>query len=284
MGRKTRSISIPAQLAIQLENADATYRPGVALYGAVRINARTDLRPRNVTLHAFGDEITTLGPNVLMTEHTHPFDLSFQLWSPSIDQDKLPKGEHSFPFEFVLPPILPPTFSGEFTHIAYRIEVKVDLPLQADLRCEQPFIVRVPPLSDVDKPLRASTSTADGLRLELDLKSSGGYPGDHMSGDLHAIGLGHRSIKGARIDLISREKGAAREFVDHFEKMRVRMEIDPAALNSGQPFPIELPIPDDVDPSFVSQHSSKLRLVRAQIDLADGQSLTTEAVIRIGAR
>jgi hypothetical protein len=84
--------------------------------------------------------------------------------------------------------------------------------------------------------------------------------------------------------LISREKGEAHEFVDHVEKVRVREEIDPARLISGQPFSIDLPIPLDVDPSFIAQHSAKARMVRAQIDLADGHSLTTEAVIRVGAR
>lgn len=235
-------------------------------------------------LHAIGDEITTLGPNVLMTEHTHPFDLSFPVWAPSIDQDRLRAGEHRFPFEFVLPVALPPSFNGEFTQIAYRLEAKVDRPLQPDLKAEQLFVVRVPSLIGADKPLRATTRTPQGLTLELDLEASGFYPGDHVSGALQVIGLGSQTIHAAKIDLISREKGEAHEFVDHVEKVRVREEIDPALLSSGQPFPLDLPIPTDVDPSFAGQHSAKSRLVRVQIDLADGQVLTTEAIIRVGAR
>lgn len=251
--------------------------------GTVRLIARSDLRPRSVTLHAIGDEVTTLGPNVLMTEHTHPFDLSFPVWGPSIDQDRLRAGEHIFPFEFVLPIALPPSFSGEFTQIAYRLEAKVDLPLQPDLKIEQLFVVRVPPLIGADKALRATTSTPPGLTLELDLKSSGFYPSDHVSGTLQVIDLGGQTIQAAKVELISREKGEAHEFVDHVEKVRVREEIDPAVLSSGQAFQIDLPIPPDVDPSFAGQHSAKSRLVRAQIDLAGGQVLTTEAIIRVGA-
>jgi hypothetical protein len=251
--------------------------------GAVHISAHSELRARGVVVHAIGDEITTLGPNVLMTDHTHPFDLSFHVWSPSIEQDKLSAGAHTFPFEFVLPTTLPPTFNGELTKIAYRLVVKIDVPLRADLHLEQPFKVRVPLLIDADKPLRATASVPPGLTLELDLKASGFCPGDHIIGELRVIGLGTQSIKAVKVDLLSRETGEAHEFVDHVEKVRVREEIDPARLIDGQPFSIDLPIPPDVDPSFTGQHSAKARTVRAQIELADGHALTTEAVIRVGA-
>ena len=250
----------------------------------VRIGARSDLRARGVVVHAIGDEITTLGPNVLMTEHTHPFDLSFHVWSPSVEQDKLHAGEHTFPFEFVLPTALPPTFNGELTKIAYRLVVKIDVPLRADLHLEQPFKVRVPLLIDAVKPLHASASAPSGLTLELDLKANGLYPGDHVIGELRVVGVGAQSIKAAKVELISRETGEAHEFVDHVEKLRVREEIDPAQLTGGQPCSIDLPIPLDVDPSFTAQHSAKARMVRAQIDLADGHTLTAEAVIRVGTR
>jgi hypothetical protein len=252
--------------------------------GVVRLIARSELRSRGIVVHAIGDEITTLGPNVLMTEHTHPFDLSFHVWSPSIEQDKLSTGEHTFPFEFVLPTALPPTFNGELTKIAYRLVVKINVPLRADLHLEQPFKVRVPPLIDAAKPLHASANTPSGLTLELDLKASGFYSSDHIIGELRVIGLGTQAIKAAKVELTSREKGEAHEFVDHVEKVRVREEIDPSPLIGGQPFAIDLPIPLDVDPSFTGQHSAKARMVRAQLDLTDGHSLTTEAVIQVGAR
>lgn len=248
----------------------------------VRLTARKLLRPRAILVRALGDEVTTLGPNVLMTEHTHPFDLSFAVWATSPEQDKLAEGEHAFPFEFVLPTALPPTYHGEFTRIAYRIEAKVDMPLHSDLRVEQALIVQVPLLVETDKPLRSSASTADGVKLELELNASGCYPGDHMSGTLRLSGAKPSSIKAANVDLISYEKGEAREFVDHFEKLRVRIEIEPAALIDGQPFPIDLPIPLDADPSFSGLHSAKSRRVRANLSLTDGRTLLAEAVIRVG--
>ena len=252
--------------------------------GAVHIGAHGELRSRGIVVHAIGDEITTLGPNVLMTEHTHPFDLSFHVWSPSIEQDRLSTGEHMFPFEFVLPIALPPTFDGELTKIAYRLVVKIDVPLRADLHLEQPFKVRVPPLIDAARPLHTSANTPSGSTLELDLEASDLYPGDHVIGELRVIGVEAQSIKAAKVELISRETGEAHEFVDHVEKLRVREEIDPARLTGGQSCSIDLPIPLDVDPSFTAQHSAKARMVRAQIDLADGHTLTAEAVIRVGAR
>lgn len=247
----------------------------------MRVSAQTDLRARTVMLHAIGDEITSLGPNVLMTEHTHPFNLSFSLWSPGAEQDRLPTGEHTFPFEFALPPSLPPTFKGELTTIAYRLEAKVNRPLATDLHTEQQLIVRVPPPADADKPVRASASSSSGLTLELELKASGYCPGDHVAGALHIIGA-LPAIKTVVVEIVSREKGEAREFADHVDHVRVRAEIDPAQFSGGAPCPIDLPLPDDADPSFVAQHSSKTRSVRAQLTLADGHTLTTETVIRVG--
>ena len=237
----------------------------------MRVTVQSELRARAITLHASGDEITSLGPNVLMTEHTHPFDLAFNLWSPVVDQDKLPVGEKTFPFEFVLPMNLPPTFKGEMTTIAYRLEAKIDRPLATDLHAEQAFNVRVPPPIDAAKPVRASVSLSSGLTLELALNASGYCPGDHVRGALHLIGIAP-AIKSVVVEVVSREKGEAREFADHVEHVRVRAEIDPAQFSGpaqvagSAPYPIDLPLPDDTDPSFVAQHSSKTRYVRAQVD------------------
>lgn len=275
---------MPAQLSIQLEAAQHTYRPNDTVRGSLTVIARSDLHPRSIMLHAVGDEITSLGPNLAMKSHTHPFDLAFSLWSPSIDNDVLPKGERTFPFEFNLPAILPPTFNGDMTKIAYRIEAKIDLPMQPDLRVELPFTVRVAPIADAEKSVRATANLPDGLTLELHLSAVGFYPGDHILGQVQVIGGQAQSIKKAAVDLLWREQGDAHDFVDHTEGTNVRLEIDPSALQRGQPFSIDIPIPTDADPSFVSQHASMTRLIRAELKLADDKSLMAETTIRIGTR
>lgn len=250
--------------------------------GLVHLTAQSDLRPRGVIVHAFGEEVTTLGPNALMTEHTRPFDLSFNLWLPTAHNDQLPQGEYDFPIEFVLPVGLPPTFNGEFTRIAYLIEAKVDLPLRADVRHEQVLTVQPVPLLNAEKPLRVAVSSPSGDKLELELNANGFYPGDHLNGLVRYNGSS--AIALATVELISREKAEAREFADHVDKVRVRIEIDPAQLGGSRPFPIDVPIPNDVDPSFVGQHSSKERLVRASLTLAGNQLLTAEATVQMGVR
>jgi hypothetical protein len=271
-----------AQITLNLDKPN--YRPGDTVRGTIHLAAQSDLRPRNVLLHAFGEEVTTLGPNTLMTQHSHPFDLSFNLWSPTAHDDKLLKGEYDFPFEFALPPALPPSFNGEFTRIVYLLEAKVDLPLQADIRSEQALRLLPAPLAFADQPVSASAAGPQGAQFELDLTASGYYPGDHVAGSLRLIGAQQLAITAATIELISHEKGEAREFTDHFDKVRVRIEIDPAQLSGGQPFPIDLPIPEDVDPSFVAQHSAKSRLVRARIEGPHFPPLVAEAVINIGVK
>ncbi len=254
------------------------------VHGRVHLTVQSDVRPRGVMLRAFGEEVTTLGPNTLMTQHSHPFDLTFNLWSPTAHEDRLLKGEHDFAFEFALPTPLPPSFNGEFTRIVYLIEAKVDLALHADIRCEQTLHILPAPLTGADQPVSASAVSPQGVRLELALNASGFYPGDHVQGTLRATGTDQLSLTAATVELISREKGEAREFTDHFDKVRVRVEIDPAQLIGGQPFPIDLPIPEDADPSFVAQHSAKSRLVRARIDCAHAPTVIAEAVIRVGAK
>lgn len=269
------------QIFIQLDRPNAAYRPGEVLRGAAVVVTRAVLKPRAIALRIIGDEVTTLGPNVLMTEHTHPYDLNYPLWSASIEQDELPPGEHSLPFTLALPPGLPPTFNGELTKIAYRVEVKINRALHPDIHADLPVHIRVPLIEDADQPVRASASLPNGARVEVHLPCSGYLPGDHVLGQLTVLGL-TQPLKSATVDLLSREKGEAREFVDHVEHVRVRAEIDPGQLSGGQPFPIDLPIPADADPSFVAQHSSKTRLVRAHLTLSDGHTLTAEAVIRVG--
>jgi hypothetical protein len=273
---------MPAQISLQLDKSN--YRPGEAVRGTVHLLAISDLRPRNVLLHAFGEEVTTLGPNTLMTQHSHPFDLSFNLWSPTAHDDRLPRGEYDFPFDFALPPALPPSFNGEFTRIVYLLEAKVDLALHTDIRGEQALHVLPAPLTATDQPVSASATSPQGVQLELKLDANGFYPGDHVAGTLRVIGAQQRSITTATVELISHEKGEAREFTDHFDKVRVRIEIDPAQLIGGQPFPIDVPIPEDADPSFVAQHSAKSRLVRARIEGPNLSPLIAEAMINIGVK
>ena len=88
----------------------------------------------------------------------------------------------------------------------------------------------------------------------------------------------------ATVEIVSREKAEAHEFVDHFDKVRVRAEIDPARLSGGEPFSIDLPIPEDADPSYIGQHSAKSRLVRATIQCAEVPALIAEVLITLGAK
>jgi sporulation-control protein spo0M len=274
---------MPAHIALQLNQA--SYRPGDTVRGTVHLTARSDLRPRGVTVRACGEEVTTLGPNTLMTERTHPFELTFNLWLPTAHDDKLRQGEYDFPFEFTLPVALPPTFNGVFTRILYWIEAKVDLPLHTDIHHEQQFSVLPAPLLEAKRPVQAATESPQGVKLELLLNANSFYPGDHIQGTLQVGGLTPPTrITAAVVEIVSHETAEAREFADHFDKVRVRAEIDPAQLGGGQLFPIDLPIPDDADPSFVAQHSAKSRFVRARIDLADAPPLIVEAAVQLGMK
>jgi sporulation-control protein spo0M len=273
---------MPAQISLQLDKP--AYRPGDTVRGTLHVSARSELRPRGVHIHAFGEEVTTLGLGSLMTQRSNPFDLTFNLWAPSAHDDKLPAGEYDFPFEFTLPAVLPPTFNGEFTRILYVISGKIDRPLHADIHHEHQFKVLPAPLIDAEKPARTAAQSPQGVRAELALTASGFYPGDHIQGTLQVSGVESIKLTAATVEIVSREKAEAHEFVDHFDKVRVRAEIDPARLSGGELFPIDLPIPEDADPSFVGQHSAKSRLVRATLHYANAPALIAEVLITLGAK
>jgi hypothetical protein len=273
---------MPAQISVQL--AKPNYRPGDTVQGVLHLTVRSDLRPRGVHVHAFGEEVTTLGPNTLMTERSNPFDLSFNVWSPTAHDDKLPAGEYDFPFEFTLPAVLPPTYNGEFTRILYVISGRIDRPLHTDIHHEHQFRVLPAPLIGAEKPARTAAQSPQGVRVELALTASEFYPGDHVRGTLQVTELAASKLTAAMVEIVSREKAEAHEFVDHFDKVRVRAEIDPAKLIGGEPFPIDLPIPEDADPSFEGQHSAKSRLVRATVHYANAPALIAEVPIVLGAK
>ncbi len=182
---------MPAQISLQLDRP--AYRPGDTVQGVFHLTVRSELRPRGVHVHAFGEEVTTLGPNTLMTERSNPFELSFNVWSPTAHDDRLPAGEYTFPFEFTLPAVLPPTYNGEFTRILYVIACKIDRPLHADIHHEHQFTVLPAPLMDTEKPIRTTAQSPQGVRVELALTASGFYPGDHIQGTLQVTGV--ESIK-----------------------------------------------------------------------------------------
>lgn len=273
---------MPAEISIQLDQP--AYRPGDTVHGTLHLTVRSDLRPRGVHVHAFGEEVTTLGPNTLMTERSNPFDLSFTVWSPGEHDDKLTAGEYDFPFEFTLPAAVPPTFNGEFTRILYVIAGKIDLPLHTDIHHEHQFKVLPDPLIDAQKPVRTAAKSPQGVRAELALTASGYYPGDHILGTVQVTSNESTPLTTATVEIVSREKAEAHEFVDHFDKVRVRAEIDPARLSGGEPFSIDLPIPEDADPSYIGQHSAKSRLVRATIQCAEVPALIAEVLITLGAK
>lgn len=55
--------------------------------------------------------------------------------------NKLPVGEIRFPFSFVLPVNIPPTFEGNIGFIRYLIKVKIDRPWRIDNVYKQAFTV-----------------------------------------------------------------------------------------------------------------------------------------------
>lgn len=63
------------------------------------------------------------------------------VWDSTAENKKLPPGEARYPFSFVLPLNLPPTFEGSIGFIRYYIKAKIDRPWRIDNVCVRAFTV-----------------------------------------------------------------------------------------------------------------------------------------------
>lgn len=55
--------------------------------------------------------------------------------------EKLPSGQHNFPFQFMLPPTLPSSFEHQYGQVRYMLKATIDKPWKFDHHTKLPFTV-----------------------------------------------------------------------------------------------------------------------------------------------
>ncbi|XP_014385181.1 PREDICTED: arrestin domain-containing protein 1 [Myotis brandtii] len=86
------------------------------------------------------------------------------------DKGSLPTGEHSFPFQFLLPATAPTSFEGPFGKIVYQVRATIDTPRFAkDHQCSCVFYILSPlnlnSIPDIEQPNVASTTKKFSYKL-----------------------------------------------------------------------------------------------------------------------
>ncbi|KAM6182065.1 arrestin domain-containing protein 1 isoform 1-T1 [Erethizon dorsatum] len=89
---------------------------------------------------------------------------------PPVSAGSLPTGEHSFPFQFLLPATAPTSFEGPFGRIVHQVRATIDTPrFSKDHKCSLVFYILSPlnlnSIPDIEQPNVASTTKKFSYKL-----------------------------------------------------------------------------------------------------------------------
>ncbi|VDI06184.1 Hypothetical predicted protein [Mytilus galloprovincialis] len=140
---------------IQLQNQNAIFYPGQPVHGQVYVDLNADMKMREVRLkfegygnvhwseqHSSGSGKNRHTRTVHYRARENYFDITVALYGQSLGHgEKLPSGQHNFPFQFILPPTLPSSFEHQYGQVRYMLKATIDKPWKFDHHTKLPFTV-----------------------------------------------------------------------------------------------------------------------------------------------
>lgn len=124
---------------ITFANNKVVYSPGESVSGAVKIRTAGSLQYKAIKVNCQG----SCGISNKMNDSSWSLEEQYLNSMLSVaDKGILTPGEHSFPFQFVLPVAMPTSFEGPFGKIVYRVIATIDTPrFSKDYKAQRPFYV-----------------------------------------------------------------------------------------------------------------------------------------------
>ncbi|XP_052393292.1 arrestin domain-containing protein 1 [Carassius gibelio] len=148
------------EFEITFTNNKVVYNPGESISGTVRIKTHHSLQFKAIKVNCVG----SCGISSKLNDATWMLEEKYLSSTLSVaDKGTLSAGEHSFPFQFVIPASVPTSFEGPFGKILYQIRAFIDTPrFSKDYKTQRPFyllnVLNLNELPDVEQPSCAVTT------------------------------------------------------------------------------------------------------------------------------
>ncbi|XP_030870410.1 arrestin domain-containing protein 1 isoform X5 [Gorilla gorilla gorilla] len=150
---------------ISLSHGRVVYSPGEPLAGTVRVRLGAPLPFRAIRVTCTGScGVSNKANDTAWVVEEGYFNSSLSL----ADKGSLPAGEHSFPFQFLLPATAPTSFEGPFGKIVHQVRAAIHTPrFSKDHKCSLVFYIL--------SPLNLnSIPDIEALQLHADIENQSG--------------------------------------------------------------------------------------------------------------
>nr|XP_046231293.1 arrestin domain-containing protein 1b [Scatophagus argus] len=145
---------------ITFTNNKVVYSPGESISGTVKIRTGNSLQYKAIKVNCQG----SCGISNKMNDSSWTLEEQYFNSTLSVaDKGTLAAGEHSFPFQFVIPVAAPTSFEGPFGKIIYRVRAAIDTPrFSKDYKAQRPFyllnLLNLNEVPDIEHPSYAVTT------------------------------------------------------------------------------------------------------------------------------
>uniref|UniRef100_A0A3P8TN67 Arrestin domain containing 1 n=1 Tax=Amphiprion percula TaxID=161767 RepID=A0A3P8TN67_AMPPE len=122
---------------ITFTNNKVVYGPGESISGTVKIRTGNSLQYKAIKVNCQG----SCGISNKMNDTSWTLEEQYFNSTLSVaDKGTLAAGEHSFPFQFLIPVAAPTSFEGPFGKVVYRVRAAIDTPrFSKDYKAQRPF-------------------------------------------------------------------------------------------------------------------------------------------------
>ncbi|KAK2535490.1 Arrdc1 [Columba guinea] len=152
---------------IRLSESRVVYSPGEPLAGTVTVRLSGSLQYRAIKVSCVGScGVSNKINDTAWTVEEQYFNSTLSL----ADKGVLPAGEHSFPFQFLLPASAPTSFEGPFGKVLHQVKAVIDTPrFSKDYKCNKIFYILCPlnlnDIPDIEQPNTMSVTKKFNYKL-----------------------------------------------------------------------------------------------------------------------